>query len=171
MRGLLFLLAAAGCGADLLGNEGFEILCGAEPCDWKLVEGEAEYAGSWHEGDPGIDLSGPGRAVIEQRTAPFALGTRELVLAAAIAREGAAMRFELEWYAAGQGEGPTYWDRAPRLVDTRAVVVAEEGVFALEELVSTPSLEVSGLVLRLIKEGDGVAVIDEVTLTEPGVVP
>ena len=172
MRGVLFVLvAAAGCGGDLLGNEGFEILCGREPCDWKLIEGEAAYADSWHEGDPGVDLSGSGRAVMEQRSAPFALGTRELVLAAAVAREGAAMRFELEWYVAGQAEGPTYWDRAPVPIDTRSVEVVDEGVFALEELVSTPSLEVSGLVLRLIKEGEGVAVIDEVTLTEPKVLP
>ena len=168
---LLFSLAAVGCGGDLLGNEGFEILCGGVPCDWKLVEGEASAEGSWHDGDPGVDLSGPGRAVIEQRSAPFALDTRELVLAAAVAREGAALRFELEWYVAGQAEGATYWDRAPVVIDTRTVQVEEEGVFALEELVSTPSLEVSGLVLRVIKEGDGMAVIDEVTLTGPEVAP
>jgi hypothetical protein len=168
---LLFLLAAAGCGGDLLGNEGFEILCGGGPCDWKLVEGEAAYGDSWHEGDPGVDLSGAGRVVLEQRSAPFALETRELVLAAAIARDGAAMRFELEWYVAGQEEGPTYWDRAPVAVDTRAVAIEDAGVFALEELVSTPSLEVSGLVLRVVKEGEGVAVIDEVSLTEPEVLP
>lgn len=171
MRWLLFLVAAAGCGGDLLGNEGFEILCGDQPCDWKLVEGEAAYGDSWHEGDPGVDLSGPGRVVIEQRSAPFGLETRELLLAAAIAREGAAMRFELEWYVAGQEAGATYWDRAPVRVDTRAVPVGDEGVFALEELVSTPSLEVSGLVLRVIKEGSGMAVIDQVTLTEPEVLP
>ncbi|HUS65937.1 MAG TPA: hypothetical protein VMZ28_15400 [Kofleriaceae bacterium] len=171
MRWLLFFVAAAGCGGDLLGNEGFEILCGDQPCDWKLVEGEAAYAGSWHDGDPGVDLSGAGRAVIEQRSAPFALDTRELVLSAGVARDGTAMRFELEWYVAGQETGATYWDRAPVRVDTRTVPVDDEGVFALEELVSTPSLEVSGLVLRVIKEGNGMAVIDQVTLTEPGVLP
>jgi hypothetical protein len=172
MRWCLILLASAGCGGDLLANEGFEILCGDQPCDWKLVEGDAELTGSWHDGDPGVDLSGDGRAVVEQRSAPFALDTRELTLSAALARDGGAtLRFELAWYVAGEGEGATYWEREPVLIDTRVTRVEADGVFALAERVSTPSLEVSGLALRVIKEGDGVAVVDEVALLEPEVLP
>jgi hypothetical protein len=169
---LLFLAAAAaGCGmGDVLGNEGFEIDCDGKPCDWKLLEGSADLTASWHEGDAGADLSGSGRAVIEQRSAPFTLPLRELVLTAALAREGATLRFELDWYVAGAGEGATYWDREPLLVDTRGFEVAESGVFALEELVSTPSLEVSGLALRIIKDGEGTAIVDEVALGEPAAV-
>ena len=159
---------AAGCGTDLLGNEGFEIDCSGSPCDWTLVEGDAQLAASWHDGDPGADLSGAGRAVIEQRSAPFQLDTRELELTAAVARSPAAgIRFEIDWYVAGQGDGPTYWDREPLLVDTRGFDVDQHGVFGLDTLVSTPSLEVSGMALRVIKDGDGTAIVDEVNLTEP----
>jgi hypothetical protein len=85
-------------------------------------------------------------------------------MTAAIAREGASLRFELDWYVAGAGDGPTYWDREPLLVDTRGFEVDDRGVFELEELVSTPSLEVSGLALRIVKDGEGMAIVDEVTL-------
>jgi len=162
---------AWGCGGDLLGNEGFEIDCDGQPCDWKVIEGEPAVV-SWHEGDSGFDLSGSGRAAVEQLTAPFQLDGRELVLRAAMVRRGeAALRFELDWYVAGSGEGPTYWDREPILVASRGFAIDEDGVFALEELVSTPSLEVSGLALRLVKEGEGTAIVDEVSLSLPGVLP
>ena len=168
--GIALALAAlpplAGCGVDLLGNEGFEIDCDGAPCDWVVLEGTARFAG-WHDGDAAMDLSGPGRAVIEQRAAPFSLPGRELVLQAALARDGAALRVELDWFVAGAGEGATYWDRDPLLVDTRRFEVSRAGVFLLEELVSTPSLEVSGLALRVVKEGDGLAVVDEVFLSAP----
>jgi hypothetical protein len=166
------LVTSAACGGDLLGNEGFEIDCDGRPCDWKVVEGEPERTASWHEGDAGFDMSGEGRVVIEQRTAPFALEQRELVLRAALARgDGASLAFELAWYVAGEGEGPTYWDREPVLVDTRGFTVDQRGVFELEELISTPSLEVSGLALRAVKDGDGTAIVDEVSISDPEVLP
>jgi len=165
-------LSGAACGGDLLGNEGFEIDCDGKPCDWKVLEGAPVTAASWHDGDPGFDLSGSGRVVIEQRTAPFVLDTRELVLRAALVRRGGAtLRLELDWYVAGAGEGPTYWDREPLLVDQRATSVDDRGVFELEELVSTPSLEVSGLALRVVKDGEGTAMVDEVFLTASAVTP
>lgn len=161
-------LSLAACGADLIANEGLEIDCDGRPCDWKVLEGEPAGAASWHDGDAGFDLSGDGRVVIEQRTAPFELDTRELLLEAAmVLRGGATLRLELDWYVAGAGEGPTYWDREPLLVDERATSIDRRGVFELEELVSTPSLEVSGLALRIVKDGDGTAVVDEVSLAAP----
>src|SRR5690606_18260584 len=105
-------------------------------------EGEASLAASWHDGDAGADLSGAGRAVIEQRSAPLTIPGRELVLRAAVAREGTSIRFELGWYVEGEGQGATYWDREPLLVDSRGFEVDGEGVLAVEELVSTPSPEV-----------------------------
>jgi hypothetical protein len=190
--GLVLVGLVAGCGGDLLGNEGFEIDCGGQPCDWKVVEGEPALA-SWHDGDTGFDLSGGGRVVIEQRAAPFELDGRELILRAAVVRRGgASLRFELDWYVAGAGvptgeppdgwesgsrttvrwgDGPTYWDRDPVLIDRRGSAVERSGVFALEELVSTPSLEVSGLVLRVVKDGDGVAMVDEMSLSLPEALP
>ena len=166
---LLFLTAsAAGCATDdILGNEGFEIDCDGQPCDWKLLEGTADLTASWHDGDAGADLSGSGRTVIEQRSAPFTIPGRELLLTAAVAREGASLRVELDWYVAGAGDGPTYWDREPLLVDTRGFEVDDRGVFELEELVSTPSLEVSGLALRIVKDGEGMAMVDEIALGDP----
>lgn len=167
---LFVLLALAGCGMDdVLGNEGFEIDCDGQPCDWKLLEGDADLTASWHDGDAGADLSGSGRAVIEQRSAPFDLPGRELLLRAALAREGATLELEIDWYVAGSGEGPTYWDREPLLVDSRGFAVDQSGVFALEELISTPTLEVSGLALRVIKDGEGTAIVDEIFLTDPAV--
>jgi hypothetical protein len=160
------LATLVGCGGDLLGNEGFEIDCDGQPCDWKVIEGEPAQTSSWHQGDAGFDLSGSGRVVIEQRSAPFELFGRELVLRAALARDHADLRFEIDWYVAGAGAGPTYWDRDPLLVDTRGFSVDDRGVFELEELISTPTLEVSGLALRVVKEGDGTAMIDEVSLSE-----
>lgn len=160
------LATLVGCGGDLLGNEGFEIDCDGQPCDWKVIEGDPALTSSWHDGDAGFDLSGSGRVVIEQRSAPFELFGRELVLRAALARDQADLRFEIDWYVAGAGDGPTYWDRDPLLVDTRGFSVDDRGVFELEELISTPTLEVSGLALRVIKEGDGTAMIDEVSLSE-----
>jgi hypothetical protein len=165
----LFGAGVPACGRDLLGNEGFEIDCDGRPCDWKLVEGNAVFASSWHAGDPGADLSGTGRSVIEQRSAPFALPGRELVLRAGIARHSASLRVELDWYVAGAALGATYWDREPVLIDSRAFDIDREGVFALEELISTPSLEASGLILRVVKDGAGTAIIDEVFLSEPEV--
>ena len=162
-------LSLAACGGDLFANEGFEIDCDGRPCDWNVLEGDPAGTASWHAGDAGFDLSGEGRVVIEQRTAPFTLETRELLLGAAMVRRGGAtLRLELDWYVAGGGEGPTYWDREPLLVDQRATSIDQRGVFELEELVSTPSLEVSGLALRIVKDGDGTAVVDEVSLAAPG---
>jgi hypothetical protein len=165
---LALLTAALACGTDdLVGNEGFTIACGEEACDWTVVEGQPTFGPSWHDGDPGLDLSAPGRAVVEQRAAPFDLPSRELILEAAVARDpGARVRFEIDWYVAGAAAGATYWDRAPVLVATRGVDVEREGVHAIEALVSTPSLEVTGLVLRIIKEGDGRAIVDEIALRE-----
>jgi len=156
----------------MVGNEGFEIDCDGQPCDWVVVEGEPEFAGSWHPSDPGADLSAPGRIVLEQWTAPFEIENRELLLSVALARDpSATIRFEIDWYAAGEGPGATYWDRAPVLIETRGFDVARTGVFRLEELVSAPSLEVSGAVIRVIKDGTGRALIDELYLTIPEYLP
>lgn len=135
----------AGCATDLVANEGFEIDCDGEPCDWVVVEGDARFTGSWHDRDPGADRSAPGRIVVEQWTAPFSLEQRELVLDAAIARDsGVDLEIELDWYVAGANPGATYWDRGPTLIDSRRFAVDDVGVFRLATLVSTPSLEASG---------------------------
>ena len=148
---VLCLLWLAGCGADLA-NGGFEIDCGGKPCDWVFVEGDGHAAPGWHDGDPALAL-GAGHVVVEQRDTPVSIPVRELILRAAIACDAnAGVRFELAWYQNGS------------LLDTRPVEIDQTGVFALEKLVSTPSLAVDGLTLRVIKDGDGSAIVDEVSL-------
>jgi hypothetical protein len=148
----LCLLLLASCGADSVSNGGFEIDCGGKPCDWVFVEGDGRAAPGWHDDDPAAAL-GPGHVVVEQRNTPVSIPVRELVLHAAIACDAdATVKFELAWF-----EGST-------LLDTRPVEIDRTGVFALKKLVSTPSLAVDGLVLRVIKDGSGNAIVDEVKL-------
>ena len=162
-------VALAGCGTDLVANEGFEINCDGEPCDWTVVEGEPTFAGAWHPADPGIDLSGSGRIVVEQRAAPFSLDQRELLLSAAMARTAEVdLRFEFDWYVEGSADGAGYWAREPLLVTSRGFNVDRTGVLHFQELISTPSLEVSGVVIRIVKDGTGTAVLDEIHLDSMG---
>jgi hypothetical protein len=167
MRRWLFLglAGALGCAQDTLANGGFDILCSQGPCDWQVVAGAITADRSWHFDDAGLDLSGESAVVLEQRSAPLDLQTRTLELQAAIWREeGVSLQFELAWYVHGSGSGATYWDRAPTLIDTRPVVVEQSGVFLLRQLVSTPSPEVDGLRLRIVKSGSGRIIVDEVAL-------
>jgi hypothetical protein len=170
---LLVLLGAGGCGgsADILSNEDFAIDCGGQPCDWVVRAGTAGQ-GSWHDGDVGLDLSGDGEVIVEQRSAGFTLPGRELDFAAGVVRDPqVTLTFELAWYAPGIGAGATFWERGPELLDTRTVPVARSGVFRLETQVATPSLEASGLVIRVIKEGSGRAIVDKLVLAAPAVQP
>jgi hypothetical protein len=170
---LILLLGAAGCGTstDLLSNENFAIDCAGQPCDWVVRAGSAGQ-GSWHDGDVGLDLSGEGEVIVEQRSAGFTLARRELDFEAAIVRDpSVSLSFELAWYAPGTGVGATFWERDPELLDTRAVPVVASGTFRLETQVATPSLEAEGLVLRVIKEGSGRAIVDELVLGAPEVRP
>jgi hypothetical protein len=175
MRASILFGLCATCGGppDLVANEGFSIDCGRGACDWVIVEGTGVFGPSWHDGDAGLDLSVPGRVVVEQRSAPFTLSSRELILTAAVAAPdgGARFRFEIDWYVAGAGAGVMYWERGPVLLATRGFDVTPRGAQAIKMLVAVPSLEVSGLVLRIIKDGDGRAVVDEVSLREPEVAP
>jgi hypothetical protein len=141
-----------GCG-QLLANEGFEIDCQGQPCDWQLVEGEPAGTVGWHDGDPALDLSGSGRVVYRQRSAPVHLFDRDLLLEASIVRSpGATLRFELAWYDGGAS------------VDTRSVTVDAIGVFRWQKLVSAPPGSIDALELSIIKEGSGRVVVDELAL-------
>lgn len=152
MRWITAVLVLAGCG-ETIANTGFEIDYGGQPCEWVVIEGSAGLTG-WHDGDPALDLSNPGKVVVEQRAFPVQLSTRELLLEAAVVRApGVNLRFELEWH-----QGAT--------VDIRPVEIDQTGVFRLRKLVSTPSLAVDGLVFRVVKDGQGEAIVDEIALSE-----
>jgi hypothetical protein len=150
---VVWLLVLAGCGTGVT-NGGFEIDCGGHPCDWTVVSGDGQIGDGWHAGDPAVRL-GPGEVVVEQRNDPVQISVRELVLTAAVACDvDASVRFELAWYRGGV------------LLDTRPVELDQHGVFAVKKLVSTPSLAVDALVFRIVKDGPGEAIVDEVGLEE-----
>ena len=162
-------LGATGCAAtgEVISDEGFEIDCRGVPCDWYVVEGHARFKDGWIDGDQAVDLTGVGaeRVVIEQRAVLLQQTTRQLLFEAAIARDpGATPRFELEWYAPGEGFGKTFWDRAPVKLDTRVYDVWETDVVHIQRTVLVPS-ESAAVIVRIVKEKTGQVIVDELTLS------
>jgi len=173
LRSLLFLSSIAlssGCASSpgqVIGNEGFEIDCRGVPCDWEIAEGTAKFGPTWHDGDVGVDLSGDGRAVVQQKAVLLQLVTRQLDLEAAVVRDaGVTLRFELEWYAPGSATGRTFWERSPVFLDKRVYDITEEGVHRIHRTVLIPS-ESAAVLFRIVKEGNGRAMVDELTLGLP----
>jgi len=141
-----------------------EVDCRGVPCDWKTIEGNPSYGATWHEGDVGVDLSGSGRVVVEQRVVLFPLRTRQLEMTASVVRDApVTLHMQFDFYAAGQQAGQTFWDRQPVFLLTRDVNVFELGVNKIHRDVLIPS-EAAAIVVRLVKEGDGRAMVDEFTL-------
>src|SRR5262249_21809073 len=101
---LALALGAASCGEPpLIIDRGFDVACGDGYCAWEVLEGTPTFGGSWHDGDPGADLSGAGRVVIQQRSGPAAPAP-VLQLEAAIARDPqVTLAFEIEWFVAPAG--------------------------------------------------------------------
>jgi hypothetical protein len=165
----LLVLASASCAAtgEVVTDEGFEIDCRGVPCDWKIVEGHAQFKSGWIDGDQAVDLTGQDgeRVVVEQRVVLLQQTTRQLVFESAIVRDpGATITFEMEWYAPGIGIGKTFWDRAPTLLDTRTYPIWEDDVVRIQRTVLVPS-ESAALILRIVKTGTGRAIVDELTLS------
>ena len=166
----LLFFALAGCGYDdLLGNEGFEIDCDGKPCDWKLLEGDADLTASWHDGDPGADFSGTGRAVIEQRSAPFTIPVRELFLGpryrprggvhprrARLVHRRPGGGAELLGSRAAPGRHSRLRGRGERRVRARGAGVHP---VARGQRAGPPH----------VKDGEGMAIIDEVYLSDQAV--
>ena len=177
MRTVTLVALAGVLGAALLGcvteaeksnpNEAMEIDCRGVPCDWVTLEGAPRYGATWHDGDIGVDLSGNGRVVVEQRVVLLPLRTRQLELEAAIVRDaGVTLQIELDFYAPGGAPGPTFWERSPVLLLGRSVDVYELGVARIHREVLIPS-EAAGVVVRLVKTGNGRAMVDEFSLGHP----
>lgn len=109
-------------------------------------------------------MSGDGRVVVEQRVVLFPLHTRQLDLQASILRDAdVTMHFEFDFYAPGSAPGATFWDRSPVFLVERSVDVFELGVFVAHREVPIPS-EAAAVVVGIIEEGNGRAMIDEFTL-------
>jgi len=163
----LVAVCPAGCvdSTDDGSNGGDEIDCTGLTCDWVTREGNPIFGPTWHDGDLGVDLSSEGPIVIELRDVLFeSQHERQLTLRAVIARDTTAtMAFDLDFYAPGSAQGATFWDRSPVFLVTRHIEVVEHGVVSFHRSVLVPS-EGAAVVLRLSKDGTGVAMLDELTL-------
>ena len=167
LAALAALTPLAGCvsstGAG--GNNTDQIDCSSITCDWTVVQGTPSFGSTWHEGDVGVDLSAPGKQVLELRDVFFASQSdRQLVLRSVLVRDpSATMAFELDFYAPGQVPGQTFWDRQPVFLLTRHIDIVEQGVTDFHRPVLIPS-EGAAVVLRIVKDGTGHAMLDEITL-------
>jgi hypothetical protein len=157
----LLLGACASGAAPGTTNLGFEIACAADPCGWSAVEGTYRYGGTWHPADPGLDMSGEGRVVVEQRATFEAPRTRDYVLEATTLRDpGVNLAFELAWYRA-VASTTDYWSQNPELLRTDHIDITEEGL-ARWQRTSSVAAEAGGLILRIIKGGSGRCWVDEI---------
>jgi hypothetical protein len=158
---------AAGCigSGTSGGNSNDEIDCTELTCDWITVSGSPIYGPTWHDGDLGIDLSTSGQTTIELKDVFFANhDARQLTLRAVITRDpSATMSFELDFYAPGQAQGQTFWDRKPVLLVTRTLDVIQQGTFQFSRPVLVPS-EGAAVILKVVKDGGGPAMLDELEL-------
>lgn len=170
------LLVLCACGADsaLLGNLGFEVRCDgapltdggartSSPCEWQLVEGTFAYGGTWNSADLGLDLSGDGRVVVQQRTRFETPEQRDYALGATVLRESADVYFELAWYRALPALVTDYWGASPALLRVDRLTVEAAGLTRYRGLTTVPS-EAGGLVLRIVRERPGRVWVDELAL-------
>jgi len=160
-------LACAGCigSGTSGGNTSDEIDCTELTCDWITVKGSPVFGATWHDGDLGVDLSASGPIEIDIKDVFFANhDARQLTLRAVITRDpSATMTFQLDFYAPGQGQGATFWDRQPVFLVTRTIPVTQQGTFRFARPVLVPS-EGAAVILRVLKDGGGPAMLDEVEL-------
>jgi hypothetical protein len=174
LRALLFAAASSGLACVVTGcigsgtsggNSNDEIDCTELTCDWTTIQGNPVYGPTWHDGDLGVDLSGGGLQVIELKDVFFVdQDARQLELRAVITRDpSASMSFQLDFYAPGQAAGPTFWDRQPVFLITRTIDVTQQGTFRFTRPVLVPS-EGAAVILRVVKDGGGPAMLDELEL-------
>ncbi len=55
-------LGATDCG-QVTRDSGFDLWCGSDLCVWKIVRGDAQRIGTWHESDSGVLLLGNDAAI------------------------------------------------------------------------------------------------------------
>lgn len=60
-------LGATDCG-QVIRDSGFDLWCGESLCSWKLLRGDIEQVGTWHEADSGVAFLGDDTAI--QQVAP-----------------------------------------------------------------------------------------------------
>lgn len=157
-------VASAGCigSGTSGGNTSDEIDCTELTCDWTIVSGNPVFGATWHDGDLGVDLSAQGEQILQLEDVFFVdHDARQMTLRAVVTRDpSATMRFELDFYAPGQAAGATFWDRAPVFLARRSIDVTQTGTFVFSRPVLVPS-EGAAVILRVVKEGGGPAMLDE----------
>ncbi len=60
-------IGATDCG-QVIKDPGFDVWCGESLCSWKLLRGDIDRVGTWHEGDSGVAFLGDDTAI--QQVAP-----------------------------------------------------------------------------------------------------
>lgn len=156
------LMACGTSRSPAISNSGFNITCDADPCPWEKVEGNPLFGGTWHPGDPGVDLSGDDPMAIQQKTTFESPEVLDYVLEATILRDPeVTLTFEFHWYRGNTGTGG-FWENNPVLLRNDRLNIPEEGLRRIEKLTSVPS-EAEGLILRIVKSGSGRCWVDELS--------
>jgi hypothetical protein len=141
-----------------------EINCLDVQCPWEVEAGSPHLGETWHTGDIGVDLSGSGESAMQMKVVLIAQNSRQLALNAAVFRDpSVSLRFDFDWYVAGHAEGATFWDRSPTFLKTETIQADSSGAYVLHRHINVPS-ESAAFVLHLVKEGDGRAFVDELTV-------
>lgn len=158
--------------ADPIAAEQLEIDCRGTPCHWTMVgKALADPPTTWEDGDVGLDLSGTGLVEAKLDVVLLQQTSRVLDLRAAIVRPDdptVTLRFELEWFAPGQGFGSTFWERAPVSLAIETFDVWESGAAAFRRTALVPS-EAAAVELRIVKDSKQAAqvMVGDVTLGHP----
>jgi hypothetical protein len=154
---------------DPADGEQLEVDCRGAVCPWEVKTPDTAKVGTtWLEGDQGVDLSGTGAAVIEQRVVMLQQTSRTLDLRAGVVHDGGTLRVELDWYAAGPGVGKTFWDRDPKLLVRQSYEIWETGASQVRRTILVPSEGVA-FVLRLAKDSTAPAtvMVGDLTIGHP----
>jgi hypothetical protein len=98
-------MGATDCG-QVLRDPGFDLWCGDELCSWKLLRGDIEQVGTWHESDSGVSFVGADSAI--QQVAPVNSGDGSCIRFTMVAdvQPGAEVFLDIDLEADGTVERP-----------------------------------------------------------------
>ena len=145
-------------------TEGLEVDCLDIQCPWTVEEGTPIFGATWHDGDVGLDLSNPGPISVAMKVVLIGKNSRQFDLSASVFRDpSATLHVDFDWYAAGQGAGDTFWDRSPPFLAHDEVDATESGAYVFHRHVTVPS-EAAAFVLHVVKEDEGRAYVDQLTV-------
>jgi hypothetical protein len=137
-------LGADGCDGEIIDDRGFDLWCGPQLCAWETERGTIRPAPTWHRGDQGVELLGPDTAISQSQDVDQLDGSciRFTMLADVALTTDVAL--ELDILADGTV------DHVERVAGAH---------FAPIEFRLGLATPYRGLVFRLVKQGDGRAVL------------